>query len=96
MATIIRKETRKRGFFGWVFLVLFILFNLIMLFWMWGGMSAATSTVANGAAEEAGRAIGTAIGAGVILFVWVAGAIILGLFALLTRGRKTIVEETVV
>lgn len=96
MATIIRKEVRKRGFFGWIFLLLFILFNILMVAWMIGGMSAATSTAATGAAEEAGRAIGTAIGAGMILFIWVAGAIILGLFALLTRGRKTIIEETVV
>ncbi|MFP9138688.1 hypothetical protein ACLI1C_16030 [Devosia sp. XGJD_8] len=95
MATIIRKETRKRGFFGWIFMILFILFNVLMLAWMIGGMNAATSTAAVGQAEEAGRAIGTAMGAGIILFIWVAGAVILGLFALLTRGRKTIIEETV-
>ncbi|GGF38173.1 hypothetical protein GCM10011321_31390 [Youhaiella tibetensis] len=95
MATIIRKETRKRGFFGWLFLILFILFNVLMLIWMIGGMNAATSVVTTSEAEQAGRAIGTAIGAGMILFIWVAGAVILGLFALLTRGRKTIIEETV-
>lgn len=95
MATIIRKETRKRGFFGWLFLILFILFNVLMLIWMIGGMNAATSVATSSEAEQAGRAIGTAIGAGMILFIWVAGAIILGLFALLTRGRKTIIEETV-
>lgn len=95
MATIIRRETRKRGFFGWVFLLLFILFNIFMLVWMVGGMSSATSTVAVGEAQQAGRAIGTALGAGIILFIWMAGAIILGLFALLTRGRKTIIEETI-
>lgn len=95
MPTIVRKEIRKRGFFGWVFLILFILFNLFMLAWMIGGMSAATNTVVTGEAEQAGRAIGTALGAGIILFIWLAGAVILGLFALLTRGRKTIIEETV-
>jgi len=95
MATIIRKEIRKRGFFGWVFLILFVVFNLIMLAWMIGGMNAASNTAAVGEAAQAGRAVGTAVAAGMILFIWLAGAVILGLFALLTRGRKTIVEETV-
>jgi hypothetical protein len=95
LATIIRRETRKRGFFGWVFLLLFIAFNLLMLAWMIAGMGAASSVAVSGQAEEAGRTIGTAIGAGMIMFVWLFGAIILGLFTLLTRGRKTIIEETV-
>jgi hypothetical protein len=42
-------------------------------------------------AQQAGTAIGGAIGGAAILFMWVAGAVILGLLALLTRGRKTVV-----
>lgn len=95
MATIIRKEIRKRGFFGWVFLLLFIGFNILMLLWLVAGVNAAGSVPAASEAESAGRAVGTAIGTGIILFVWVCGAGILGLFTLLTRGRKTIIEETV-
>lgn len=95
MATIIRRETRKRGVFGWLFLLAFIGFNLLMLLWFIGGIGAATSTVATTEAAQAGRAIGTTIAAGMILFIWAAGAIILGIFTLLTRGRKTIIEETV-
>jgi hypothetical protein len=38
-------------------------------------------------------AIGTTIDCGVIVFFWVAGAVILGLFVLLTRGKVTIIEE---
>jgi hypothetical protein len=30
-----------------------------------------------------------------IFFFWAAGALITGLFALLTRGRKTYIEETI-
>lgn len=95
MATIVRKETRKRGFFGWIFLILFIVFNLIMLAWLITGTNAASSTAAVGSAQEVGRTIGTAIGAGLIMFIWLFGAVILGLFTLMTRGRKTIIEETI-
>jgi len=30
-----------------------------------------------------------------LLFLWVCGAVIIGLLALLTRGRRTIIEETI-
>lgn len=95
MARIIRKETRKRGFFGWLFLLLFIGFNLLMLLWLvsyWshlGALSPASD------AERAGTAIGGTIGSGMLITLWAMGDIILGLFVLLTRGRKTIIEETV-
>jgi hypothetical protein len=56
---------------------------------MLGGMET------HGSAEQAGQAIGGTIGSGVILFFWVAGAVILGLIAMLTRGRKTIITEDV-
>lgn len=95
MAKVIRKETRKRGFFGWTFRILFILFNIFMLLWLfsyWGSLS--EMNVASDA-ERAGAAIGGTIGSGMILTVWVFGDIILGLFVLFTRGRKTIIEETV-
>jgi hypothetical protein len=34
MSRIIRTEKRKRGFFGWIFLLLFIVFNLLMGAWL--------------------------------------------------------------
>lgn len=95
MATIIRKEVRKRGFFGWIFLLTFIGFNLLMLLWVIGGAAAVSETPANSQAEEAGRAIGTAIGMGIILFLWACGSIVFGMLAFFTRGQKTIIEETV-
>jgi len=94
MARIIRKETRRRGIFGWIFLLLFWGFNILMALWMFYGLKAVTEVEVSSSAEAAGRAIGGTIGAGMIIFIWVGGAIILGLFTLLTRGSKTIIEET--
>jgi hypothetical protein len=94
MATVIRREIRKRGFFGWLFLILFFAFNVLMLLWLvafWNNIGAIHPT---SAAAEAGRNIGAGIATGVIFFFWAAGALILGLCAMLTRGRKTIIEET--
>src|SRR5262249_17528272 len=90
MAKIVRRETRKRGFFGWIFLLLFLGFNALMVRWLvsyWSAISDGPSS--------AGHAIGATIGAGMIFFFWTAGAVITGLFALLTRGRKTYIEESV-
>src|SRR5262249_11394036 len=83
MAKIVRRETRKRGFFGWIFLLLFLGFNALMVRWLvsyWSAISDGPSS--------AGHAIGATIGTGMIFFFWTAGAVITGLFALLTRGRK--------
>lgn len=92
MAKVIRRETRKRGFFGWVFLLLFLAFNAFMAFWLfsyWGDLS---STTAASDAERAGKAIGGTVGSGLILMIWVAGSVITGMLALLTRGQRVIVE----
>lgn len=95
MAKIIRKETRKRGFFGWLFLSIFVLFNLIMLAWLGTYWSMLSDGAALSEAEKAGRALGGTMGTGVLLMFWVLGDIILGAFVLFSRGRKIIVEETI-
>lgn len=92
---IIRRETRKRGFFGWIFLILFWAFNALMLFWLISYFNVIGQTEVHSSAEAAGRTIGGTIGTGMLLFMWAAGAIILGIITLLTRGQKTIVEEVV-
>jgi hypothetical protein len=96
MATIVRREVRKRGFFGWLFLLLFLGFNVFMVMWM----VSAVALVADGPAavteaEKAGRAIGAGIGMTFILVIWALGAVVTGLLALLTRGSRTIVTEEV-
>ena len=78
----------KRGFFGKVFKWTFVLWNVLMLWWLISGMNAASHVEATDDAEKAGRAIGTALGGGMIVAIWVAGAVILGLFVLFTRPKS--------
>lgn len=93
MGKVIRREVRKRGFFGWVFLLVFLGFNLLMVAWMLLYWSEVAKISTTSDAGRTGQAIGSVIGTATIAFFWVAGAVVTGLFALLTRGRKTIVEE---
>ena len=93
MPKVIRREVRRRGFFGKLFLLLFVLFNAAMLAWLVAYWSSLGDLAPTSDAERAGAAIGITIGTGILFFFWVAGDIILGLFALLTRGRVTVIEE---
>lgn len=79
----------KRGFFGKLVKYTFIAFNLLMGWWFVAGMGAASETVttAGTAAEQAGAAIGTGIGAAMIIGIWGFGDLILGLFVLFTRPK---------
>jgi hypothetical protein len=79
----------KRGFFGKIFKYSFIGFNILMLLWFIGGMSAASETInsASNEYEEAGAALGTGLGAMMILTLWAVGDVILGLFVLFTRPK---------
>lgn len=95
MTKVIRRESRRRGFFGWIFLLLFIGFNILMAWAFVAGMTNVASVKVANEAESAGRAIGGFIGASMLLGFWASGAIILGIIVLLTRGRKTVIEEVV-
>lgn len=97
MATIVRTETRKRGVFGMVMWWLFLAYNALMGVAFVAGMKGAGETLQQSAepAARAGAALGTALGAGVLLAIWLTGALILGLIVALTRGKKVIVERTV-
>ena len=79
----------KRGFFGKLIKYTFVLFNILMGWWLIAGMRAATTAIDTAAsgAEQAGAAIGTGIGAVMIIGLWVFGDIILGLFVLFTRPK---------
>jgi hypothetical protein len=79
----------KRGIFGKFALFAFWAFNLLMIVSIWGGTkSAVEGQQAMTGAEAAGAAIGTGIGVGILLIIWVIGAVILGLMALLTRPKS--------
>jgi hypothetical protein len=85
---------RKRGFAGRFFLFIFYGFNLLMVWWLldyWGKVGDSLHTGSH--AAQTGAAIGTTIGTGLVLFIWALGSIITGLLAILTRGRRTYVED---
>ena len=94
MATIVRTEKRQRSAFGKLIKWAFIGFNVLMIVWIISGMSAVSNIAVDTEAARAGRAIGATIGFSMILGIWMMGVVILGLFVLLTRGDKVIVEET--
>lgn len=80
----------KRGFFGKLVKYSFIGWNVLMAISFFNGMSAASkvSGGAQSAAEQAGAAIGTGIGATMILALWAFGSVVLGLFVLFTRPKE--------
>ena len=80
----------RRGFFGKLFKLLFVAFNLIMALWLisyWVQLGELSGGLAS-EAERAGAAIGGTIATGMILVTWVIGDVILGLLTILTRPRK--------
>jgi hypothetical protein len=93
MATVVRREIRKRGFFGWLFLLLFLAFNLLMIAWLASYWSLLAQTTELTEAARVGKTIGGTIGSGALLLLWAMGSVILGLLAILTRGSKVIIEE---
>lgn len=94
MATIVRTEKRQRSAFGKLIKWTFIAFNVLMIIWLVSGMSAVSQLTPDSEAARAGHAIGATIGFSIILGIWMMGVVILGLFVLLTRGDKVVVEET--
>lgn len=81
---VLRKP--KRGIFGKLVVFAFWGFNALMALWIWGGTQSAVKSQAGlSGAEAAGAAIGTGIGVTLLIFIWLTGATILGLMALLTR-----------
>lgn len=92
---IVQREIRRRGFFGKVFKLLFIVFNGLMAFWLISYWVTAAKMIDGYAtkAEQAGGAVGATIGTSMIALLWVAGAVVLGLFTLMTRGEKILVTE---
>lgn len=78
----------SRGFFGYVFLILFIGFNVLMVAWLatyWGQIGGALSEGSD--AARTGATIGATIGTGLVLGIWAVGDIILGVFVYLTKPR---------
>jgi hypothetical protein len=83
-------EKNQRSLFGKIVKYTFIGFNILMLVWFIGGMASASKSIENATteAEQAGATIGTGLGAIFIIFIWVVGAVILGIMTLLTRAKR--------
>lgn len=81
-------QRQKRGFFGTLFLVIFLVFNALMVWWLLSYWAEIGGSLDQGSeAARTGAAVGATIGTSVILFIWALGAVITGLLALLTRRR---------
>lgn len=96
---IVRREVSDRTLVGKFIKYLFIAFNILMLVIVLKGCAAASDGISNAGAEAeyqdaavAGATIGAGLAMGTLLFVWLVGDVILGLFVLFTR-RKKIVES---
>ena len=95
MPTIVQREVRRRGVFGKLFKLLFVLFNLLMLVWVVMALMLASDTIgaAGSEAERAGGTLGATVGIGLLLFLWAVGDVILGMLTFFTRGRAELVTE---
>lgn len=87
-------EKRRRGIAGWLFLGLFWTWNVLMVVWLVAGLGENASKYEQLTSEAArtGHAAGTGIAFIMILLVWALGAIIFGLLAYFTRGRRELIE----
>jgi hypothetical protein len=75
--------------FGKIVKWFFIGFNVLMAWWLFAGVGSASKHIAGAGSEaaQAGAAIGTGLGAMFVLFIWVVGAVVLGLFVMFTRPK---------
>ena len=63
-------------------------FNLLMVLWIWTGTQSAVETSQGlSGSEAAGAAIGTGIGVTILVIIWLIGAILLGIMAMLTKPK---------
>lgn len=87
-------EKRKRGFFGWLFLLLFWGWNALMAVALVAGLVGNADQYAKLAteAQRQGHVAGTGIAVMMILMMWAAGAVVFGLLAYFTRGRRELIE----
>lgn len=97
MAGVVTKRTiekRTRGIFGWFFLLLFWGFNLLMAASIIGSLGSAPQPVGLTQAQRDAYHAGMGLGVMIWLFFWAAGAVVFGLLAYFTRGRREFIEIT--
>jgi hypothetical protein len=94
---VVRREVSDRTAMGKLFKYLFIAFNVLMLIAFFKGCAVSSEGITNAGlnsdypdAAAAGATIGAGLAMGTLLFLCVAGDVILGLFVLFTRRKKII------
>ena len=98
---VVHREISDRTLMGKIFKYSFVAFNVLMLFLFLKGCVVASEGIANASMEAeyadaatAGATIGAGLAMGTLLFLWLVGDVVLGLFVLFTRRKKIIeVEE---
>jgi hypothetical protein len=98
---IVRREISDRTVMGKIFKYAFIVFNVLMLIFFFKGCAVSSEGITNAGANAeypdaatAGATIGAGLAMGSLLFLWLVGDVILGLFVLFTRRKKVVeVEE---
>ncbi len=79
----------KRGFFGFIFKWLFVLFNILMILSFILSVTIIGGSISNISDAQITEAIiGTVIIMSILIGIWIAGDIILGLFVLFTRPKS--------
>ena len=84
-----------RGLAGWIFEIVFYLFNLMMAVGI-SVLIARSGDIVAAAETEFARGLagfGAATKVFVLLVLWVAGDLILGSLTVISRGRKASIEE---
>lgn len=81
---------RRRGFFGWLFLLLFIGFNMLMLWTAEMGLGASDKLPGLSTNVFSLGIDLAAVGVAAFIVFWAIGFLLLGLLTWLTRGRKVV------
>lgn len=81
-------EVRQRGIVGWIALGAFVVWNAVMALVVIGSLAAGLR-VPDEPAMAAAQSMGARLGLGGGLALWAAGAALLGILVLLTRGNRT-------
>lgn len=84
-------EKRRRGCFGMLIAVAFWVFNVVMALWIVGAWFSTTLESTPG--MEGLEGVAVFVATGVLLWIWLFGAIILGIMMFATRGRKVIMNR---
>ena len=87
----------RRGAVGWFFEIVFYLFNLAMAVVTVSAVGQSGDILAAAQTELAKgiAGFGAATRVFMLLFVWMAGDLILGSLTLITRARKATIQESV-